>query len=67
MESAAAGSFYDENLARDEVGGVAAAHRGHGALLLDGFRAEGAHLLPEPPLPSGLSLSFTKDMKSQNG
>lgn len=29
--------------------------RRHLALLLDGFRAEGAHPLPEPPLPSGLS------------
>ena len=29
--------------------------RRHLALLLDGFRAEGAHRLPEPPLASGLS------------
>ena len=28
--------------------------RRHLALLLDGFRAEGAHPLPEPPLPSEL-------------
>jgi hypothetical protein len=28
--------------------------RRHLALLLDGFRAEGAHPLPEPPLPPGL-------------
>jgi AcrR family transcriptional regulator len=29
--------------------------RRHLALLLDGFRAEGAHQLPEPPLASGVS------------
>jgi AcrR family transcriptional regulator len=29
--------------------------RRHLALLLDGFRAEGAHPLPEPPLPPGLA------------
>jgi hypothetical protein len=29
--------------------------RRHLALLLDGFRAEGARPLPEPPLPAGLS------------
>jgi hypothetical protein len=28
--------------------------RRHLVLLLDGFRAEGAHPLPEPPLPAGL-------------
>lgn len=35
--------------------------RRHLALLLDGFRAEGAHPLPEPPLPSELAHPAARD------
>ena len=35
--------------------------RRHLALLLDGFRAEGAHPLPEPPLLPGLSHAAARE------
>jgi len=35
--------------------------RRHLALLLDGFRAEGAHPLPEPPMPPGTSHTPTSE------
>lgn len=35
--------------------------RRHLALLLDGFRAEGAHPLPEPPLPPGTSHAAARE------
>jgi len=34
--------------------------RRHLALLLDGFRAEGAHPLPEPPMPAGRGHTLTE-------